>query len=109
MTRRLRLLAGLVVALLAAPAVASAQVIPPEPIPPWPCPDCRPPSPDVVIEEYRVAAIIDAQVATTTVTQVFANRGGRGFVRELDPPELLADPQGRGRQPRNKNSDHPVS
>jgi hypothetical protein len=29
--------------------------------------------------------------------QVFANRGGRGFNRELDPPELLADPQGRGR------------
>jgi len=29
----------------------------------------------VVIEDYRVEALIDAQVATTTVTQVFANRG----------------------------------
>ena len=29
--------------------------------------------------------------------QVYTNRGGRGFDRELDPPELLADPLGRGR------------
>ncbi|MBN2113290.1 MAG: VWA domain-containing protein [Acidimicrobiia bacterium] len=76
MTRRLRLLAGLVVALLALPGAAAAQIVPPEPIPPWPCPDCRPPSPEVVIEDYRVETLIEAQVATTIVTQVFANRGG---------------------------------
>lgn len=75
MTRRLRLLTGLVVVLLAVPGAAAAQIVPPDPMPPWPCPDCRPPSPDVVIEDYRVEVLIDAQVATTTVTQVFANRG----------------------------------
>jgi len=76
MTRRLRLLAGLVVAWLAVTGAAAAQIVPPEPIPPWPCPDCRPPSPEVVVADYRVETLIEAQVATTTVTQVFANRGG---------------------------------
>ncbi|MBM3695296.1 MAG: VWA domain-containing protein [Actinobacteria bacterium] len=77
MTRRLRLLAGLVAALLSVPAAAAAQIVPPLPPPPWPCPDCRPPNPEVVIADYRVEALIDAQVATTTVTQVLANRGFR--------------------------------
>ena len=75
MTRRLRLLAGLVVVLLALPAAAAAQIVPPEPMPPWPCDVCPRPDPNVVIADYRVEALIDTQVATTTVTQVFANRG----------------------------------
>jgi Ca-activated chloride channel family protein len=95
MPRRLRLLAGFVVALLALPGVAAAQIVPPEPIPPWPCPDCRPPSPDVVIEDYRMEAVIDAQVATTTVTQVFANRGfGNGEAVFLFPLPSGATPTG---------------
>ena len=86
MTRRLRLLAGLVVALLAVPGVAAAQIVPPEPIPPWPCDICPRPDPNVVIADYRVEALIDAQVATTTVTQVFANRGaGNGEAVFLFP------------------------
>ncbi len=86
MTRRLRLLAGLVVGLLAVPGVAAAQIVPPEPIPPWPCDLCPRPDPNVVIADYRVEALIDAQVATTTVTQVFANRGaGNGEAVFLFP------------------------
>ncbi|MFH1329471.1 MAG: VIT domain-containing protein, partial [Actinomycetota bacterium] len=86
MTRRLRLLTGLVVVLLAVPGAAAAQIVPPEPPPPWPCDLCPRPNPDVVIEDYRVEALIDAQVATTTVTQVFANRGfGNGEAVFLFP------------------------
>ncbi len=86
MTRRLRLLAGLVVALLAVPGVAAAQIVPPEPIPPWPCDVCPRPDPNVVIADYRVDTVIDAQVAVTTVTQVFANRGaGNGEAVFLFP------------------------
>ena len=76
MTRRLHVLAGLVAVLLAIPVAATAQIAPPEPIPPWPCDLCPRPNPDIVIEDYRVEVLIDAQVATTTITQVFANRGG---------------------------------
>jgi Ca-activated chloride channel family protein len=92
---RLRLLTGIVVLLLVVPGVAAAQIVPPEPIPPWPCPDCRPPDPNVVIEDYRVEALIDNQVATTTVTQVFANRGGRVgeavFLFPLPPGAAMTD------------------
>ena len=59
MPRRLRLLAGLVVALLAVSGVAAAQIVPPEPIPPWPCDVCPRPDPNVVIEDYRVEIIED--------------------------------------------------
>jgi Ca-activated chloride channel homolog len=86
MSRRLRLLAGLVVALLAVPGVAAAQIVEPPPVPPWPCDVCPRPDPDVVIEDYRIETLIQAQVATTTVTQVFANRGaGNGEAVFLFP------------------------
>ena len=95
MTRRLRLLTGLVVVLLAVPGVAAAQIVPPDPMPPWPCDVCPRPDPNVVIADYRVEALIDAQVATTTVTQVFANRGfGDGEAVFLFPLPPGAAPTG---------------
>ena len=72
---------------VALPAAAAAQVIPPMPPPcPLPCP--RPDGP-VTVEEYRVEAVIDGQVATTRVTQVLRNDGGwlaeAEFIHPLPP------------------------
>lgn len=76
LTRAARALAASLILVLAAPMTATAQVpiepMPIDPIPPCPWWSCRGPA-DVVVEDYRVEAIIDNGIATTKVTQVVRN------------------------------------
>jgi Ca-activated chloride channel family protein len=87
MPRRIGTTATLIAVLLAVAGSAAAQIVPPEPPRPWPG--------EVVVEDYRVEVLIENQIATTTVTQVLANRGDwqaeATFLHPLPPGAAVTD------------------
>jgi Ca-activated chloride channel family protein len=87
MARRIGTITTLIVTLLALAGPAAAQIVPPEPPRPWPG--------EVVIEDYRIEVLIENQIATTTVTQILANRGDRQaestFLHPLPPGAAVTD------------------